>query len=188
MVSVLVQVFYSCLFWLVPIWYGLTLNVTRIRRWPPLPKFQSEREIAEELQWGANWRPDPLKGMLDVLMDPRKMQQRIDDGDKEFGDCDDHALYWATALLQSGIADRAWLGTVWYGKGHVVCVYQRDQLAYWTDYGLPQHVVEPWGWAHQVAGTRGKRATSAGMIEVKLRPNGAPRLRWFVGLRCRGRL
>lgn len=176
------RLFYRRFYWLVPLWYGLSLNVTRMRRWPPLPKFYNEREIATELAWGKNWRPDPLRGLLDVVMDPRKLQHRIECGETEFGDCDDHALYWATALLQSGMADRAWLGTVWYGEGHVVCVYQRGKLAYWVDYGLPAHVVAPWGWAHLVATQRGRVAMCAGMMEVRLRPSGAPRLRV-----CRGR-
>lgn len=182
-----VRFFYAYLYLLVPIWYGLSLNLTRIRRYPPLPKFYSPREIAEELEWGSKWRPDPVRGLLDVVMDPRKMQARIDDGDSKFGDCDDHALYWATALLQSHLADRAWLGTVYYsepgkrGTGHVVCVYQKGTHVWWTDYGLPTPVVAPWGWAYEVANVRGKALHAAGRVEVTLRANGAPRLRWFKG-------
>jgi len=177
-----VRVFYRFLFWLVPIWYGLTLNATRLRRWPPLPRFYQAKEIAEELEWGSHWRPDPLRGVLDVVMDPRKMQNRIDAGESEFGDCDDHALYWATALLQSGLADRAWLGTAWYGEGHVVCVFDKDGERFWTDYGIPKRVRTAWDWAVAVGRERGKTSTCAGMLQVKLRPNGAPRLCFVRGL------
>lgn len=189
MVTIAVRFFYFAFYWTVPLWYGLTLNLTRVRRWPPLPRFYNVREIAQELDWGQHWRPDPLKGMLDVLMDPRKMQARIDDGDREFGDCDDHALYWATALLQSGLADRAWLGTVWYGRGHVVCVFENKGLSYWTDYGLPTTFQAPWAWAYDVAARYGKLAQHAGLIEVVLREhNGAPRLRFVRGLSRKTRL
>lgn len=180
----LVRFFYRFLFVLVPVWYTVTLNVTRLRRWPPLPRFYTDREIAEELAWGEHWRPDPWRGYLDVVMDPRKMQARIDAGETRLGDCDDHAMYWATALLQSGLCERAWIGTVWYGKGgHAVCVFQRNGQEWWTDYGLPGAILAPWGWAYEAAIERDKQAVCAGMVEVKLRPNGAPRVCWFRGRR-----
>lgn len=184
-----VRFFYRYLYRLVPLWYGLTMNLTRFRRWPHLPSYLAAREIAKALNWGQNWRPDPIKGVLDVMMDPRKFQCRIDNGDEEFGDCDDHAIYWCTALLQSKLAERAWLSTVWYGnegekgQGHVVCVYAREGLWYWCDYRDPTPTVGEWDWAAEVADGYGKKPIAAGMTEVCLRKrSGAPRFR-FMGAR-----
>lgn len=184
MTDKLVRFFYKRLYWLVPLWYGLTQHLTSWRRWPPLDRYYTTREIVEALKWGAHWRPDPLKGNFDVLMDPRKMQSKIDNGDTEFGDCDDHALYWCTALLQSRLADRAWLSTIWYAlpgqksTGHVVCVFEKGNGRFWCDYREPRHTATEWGWAHDVAAAYGKKALAAGMVEVQLRHSGAPKFRF----------
>jgi hypothetical protein len=189
MTSGLVRFFYKYLYrFFVPFWYGLTMNLTRFRRWPRLSSYTTTRQITEALNWGQNWRPDPLKGNFDVLMDPRKFQAKIDAGDDEFGDCDDHAMYWCTALLQGGLADRVWFSSVWYanagdkGSGHVVCVFEKDGEQYWCDYRDPTPVVIHWGWARQVATGYGKLPIAAGMIEVRLRKSGAPRFK-FSGVR-----
>jgi len=177
-----VRLFYRRFYWFTPLWYGFTSFLTRFRRWPPLPGYKNAKEIAEAINWGKNWRPDPLKGVLDVMMDPRKFQSRLDAGDKEYGDCDDYAIYWCTALLQSELADRAWFGSIWYAKpgekasGHAVCVFERDGLRYWCDYKEPRIAIDMWEWARDVAALRGRIALAAGMTEVKLRKrSGAPK-------------
>lgn len=175
MLNKLARFFYKRLFWLVPLWYGFTMNLTRLRRWPEIDHYMNTREITEALRWGDGWRPDPLRGVLDVLMDPRKFQKRINDGASEFGDCDDHAMYWCTAMLQSGIADRAWFASVWYakpgekGKGHVVCIFEREGMRFWCDYGDPRPTLDTWEWATDVAEGRGANMLAAGMVEITLR-------------------
>lgn len=182
----LAQFFYRRLYWLVPWWYGTTQLLTRRRRhWPDVARYTSHRDIADAINWGRNWRPDPWNGRLDVMMNPRKFQARIDAGDEGFGDCDDHAIYWATALLKSKLCRRAWLGTIWYSKedgsrasGHVVCVYETESgRRFWTDYGIGKPFDGEWGWVAQVAASRGKIPHAAGMFGVKLRRNGEPKLR-----------
>jgi hypothetical protein len=183
MTDKLVRFFYKRLYWLVPLWYGLTQWLTGWRRWPDLDHYYTTREIVEALKWGQHWRPDPIKGVLDVLMCPGKFQAKINAGDTEFGDCDDHALYWCTALLQSGLASAAWLGTVWYGregqksKGHVVCIFAVEGLHFWCDYRDPSPSLTRWEWATDVAVARDKDAIAAGVTEVVLRRNGAPKFR-----------
>ena len=171
-----IQFFYDRLFWLVPLWYGFTMALTRWRRWPEVKRYIHTREITEAISWGEAWRPDPLKGVLDVMMDPRKFQHRINAGDAGIGDCDDHAIYWATALLKSGLAEKAWIGSAWYGdargknsKGHVVCIFQHKGRRFWVDYRDPHLLDTAWSWAYTVALDRGKLLYCAGMVEVLVR-------------------
>jgi len=188
----LVRFFYRTLYWIVPWWYGLTLTLTRRKnKHPEVATYKTVTEIPVALNWGRNWRPDPIKGALDVCMHPRKFQANIDSGSTEFGDCDDHALYWATALLKSGLADRAYLGTVWWSKegekdvGHVVCVFDKDGDTFWTDYGIPRKAVDGdnWSWAKDVVNRRRATLQAAAKFEVRLRRNGSPKLRKRTGKR-----
>ncbi len=184
----LVKFFYRVLFWLVPWWYGFTMQLTRKRRYPELTRFHDWDGISEELSFGRRWRADPVKGALDVLSHPRKVQDKIDHGDSGIGDCDDHAIYTATALLQSHLAQRAYLGTVWgqrpgdkRGFGHVVCVFE-DRLGdtYWADYRPPSRTIGPWGFARDYCFQTGAVIHAAGLIEVKLRKSGEPKLRKII--------
>lgn len=181
----LARFFYRCLYWLVPWWYGLTLTLTRKRRYPEVAAYKHATDIAVALDWGRTWRPDPLGGLLDVCMHPRKFQALLDAKAKEVGDCDDHALYWANALMVSGLADKVWLGTVWYNKpgekgglGHVVCVFEFLGATWWADYGLPHPVPEGqnWWWASDVALRRGSIIQAAGLIRVNINKRGEPHL------------
>ena len=180
----LAKFFYRFLYWLTPWWYGLTQTCTRKKRYPEVREYASANEIPAAINWGRSWRADPWKGILDVQMSPRKFQKHLDDGAPS-GDCDDHALYWCTALLRNGLAERAWLATVWYSKpdgsgkeGHVVCVFEvpsgGDFL--WADYRAPRRFKGDWGWALDLADSRGKIVHAAGLIEVKLRKSGEPKL------------
>lgn len=172
----------------VPLWYGLTMAITGIREHSEISAYATPEGIAAALKWGRHWRPDPLKGNFDVLMHPRKMQERIYRGAEGFGDCDDHAMYWCTALLTNGLADRAWFSTVWYtavdgsSTGHCVCVYEKAGEVRWTDYGDPRPYEGRWGWAEQVAQDSRRTLQAAGMIEVKLRRKGSPKF-MFRGVR-----
>jgi len=114
------------------------------------------------------------------MMSPRKFQAHID-SNGEMGDCDDFAIYWATALLKSGLCDRAFIGTTWRGKpgkrgsGHALCVFQAHGAYWWADYNRPR-ICTQWGWASDEAERRGMVPTAAGLIEVSLRRSGEPRL------------
>lgn len=182
---------YRAFYFFVPWWYGMSMRFTRRnRKNPQVAEYTSTRQIAEAINWGRNWRPDPWKQALDVVMHPRKFQAKINAGDDEFGDCDDHALYWATALLKSGLADRAWMGTIWYqkpdakkGSGHAICVFEKDGKTFWADYGMPRAVGEGWEWAHDAAGVRRSELKAAGKMEIIFRRNGEPRFKKVNGKR-----
>jgi hypothetical protein len=162
----------------------------RHRKNPQVAVYTTTRQIAEAINWGRNWRSDPWKGALDVVMHPRKFQAKINAGDTEFGDCDDHALYWATALLKSGLADRVWMGTIWYqkpdkkkGSGHAICVFEKDGKTFWADYGTPRAVEEGWAWAYDAAKVRRADLRAAGKMEIVFRRNGEPRFKKITGKR-----
>ena len=161
----------------------MTQTLTRKKKYPEVKTYESIADIPPAIKYGRNWREDPIKGLLDIVMSPRKFQYLIDKGSEEFGDCDDHALYWAAALLKSNLADKAWLGTVWYSKadgsmksGHVVCVFSKGGKSYWADYRNPSLFEGTWEWATQVAQSRGKVLHAAALIEVKLRKSGHTKL------------
>lgn len=177
--------FYRFFYWFVPWWYGFTMQMTRKRRYPEMPRFKHTEHIIWELDYGRRWRKDPGKrGNLDVLSHPRKVQSRIDEGKVGIGDCDDHAIYWATALLENNLAQRVYLGTIWAkrpserkGFGHVVCVWEdRVGDTYWADYREPGRTVGPWGFAFDYVRRSGALVHAAGLIEVKLRKSGQPKL------------
>lgn len=156
--------------------------MTRKKRYPEVKFYGSADLIPAGIEYGRKWREDPWKGILDVTMTPRKFQRNLDEG-RPVGDCDDHALYWCTALLKSKLADKAYLGTIWYSKpdgsgksGHVVCVFSKEGRTYWADYRKPAAFGGKWGWAEQVASSRGKVCHAAGLIEVRLRKSGEPKL------------
>lgn len=179
----LAKFFYRFLFWITPWWYGLTQTFTRKKRYPPVKFYGSVSAIPAGVEHGRYWRADPWKGILDVMMSPRKFQRNLDEG-RPAGDCDDHALYWATALLKSNLADKAFIGTVWFSKpdgseksGHAVCVFVKNEKCYWADYNNPRRFTTNWEWSEQVARNRGKVCHAAGLIEVKLRKSGEPKLR-----------
>ena len=180
----LVKFFYRFLYFLVPIWYGLTVALTRKRRYPPVQTYAFIEDIPRAFDFGTRWRPDPVKGALDVLMNPRKFQERINTEAPDLGDCDDHALYIATSLLKSRLCQKAYLGTVWYtrsnGKsyGHVVCVFEdRRGDTYWMDYNTPSRTIGDFGWAIDMCQKKRARLHAAAYFEVTLRRNGEPRLR-----------
>ena len=84
--------------------------------------------------------------MFDYLTHPSRLQHNIDN-EKPFGDCDDHAIFWATVLKKSGLVDRVWFGyytMLKKGNGqmsaHALCIYEKDGKEYWCDYRLPNKV------------------------------------------------
>lgn len=179
----IVKFFYKWLYWLVPWWYGLTMTLTRKRRYPDLPYYRTVYDVSRALSLGRRWRPDPLGGKLDVLSHPRKVQWKMDRGNGGIGDCDDHAIYWATAILQNNLAQRVYLGTVWAkrpsdkrGFGHVVCVWDDGRDIYWGDYFAPSRTLGIWSWAHDYSLQTQSVVHAAGLIEVKLRRSGEPKL------------
>ena len=135
---------------------------------------EDPKEIPEAFDYGAKYIRDPLGGKLDYLAHPTLLEKRLSEG-KSFGDCDDHAIYYASKLKKSGLADRAWFAYYTMcdvtGSGmssHAVCVYEKDERIFWADYRIPREVLSKWDFAVYSAGIYGKKPIAACMLEVEL--------------------
>lgn len=162
------------LYWFARFWYNLSMFLTRKPR-IKLPAYISIDEIAEVMDEVAHkWRPDPIKGVLDVCMHPTKFQRKLTQDVQELGDCDDYAAYWAACLAKNGLARNVHLASVFFddGKkvgGHAVCVFQvyGDEAWYWADYGEPNKIGSFWDYAQEVAEAYGGEKVVAFAFEVK---------------------
>ena len=173
-----IKFFVSRLSWIVPLWYGMSMFFTR-KKATPVKTFLTAEDIAVQLDGGADWREDPWSGVLDVCMHPTKFQGRLNEAvlgeTDEIGDCDDHAAYWAAALLKSGLATKVWFSFLQMRKkdtgkvsGHVVCVWNDTSgNLLWADYVNPTLIVDKWDWAEGNAKARNAEVIGAAMIEVE---------------------
>lgn len=109
----------------------------------PVATYTNINDIPKTLKWGSGYKFDPPR---DPVYHPTQIQKRIDAGYK-IGDCDDHAIYWAAALIKNKLAKRVWFSTYFYTTdsgeraGHAICVFQGlDGKYYWGDYSTPNPV------------------------------------------------
>ena len=135
--------------------------------------YLSTTEIANDIDWGTRYKKDPLNGKLDYLTHPSRLAHNAEN-ELLFGDCDDHAMFWCVGLLKSELAERAWfcfysMEKVETGKtsAHAICVYERNEMFYWTDYNLPACLDE---YRHKAfdrsAATYGAVPIAGAMIEI----------------------
>ena len=166
-------VFYTFFLWAVPFWYRLTMFLTKSSD-HPVKKYSTYLEILDALKHGTRWTGDPLGGAIDNIYHPTRVQEHIEK-DKDIGDCDDHAVYWATALLKSGLARRAWLSFYQYQKndtgeigGHVICVFESKKTGetMWVDYYPPLAIKNREDWISYFEKTKNRRALYAAEIPV----------------------
>ena len=133
------------------LWYRLTMRLSK-KIGSSVKKYNSIEEIPKAFNFGRKYRYDQLFGTKsDHLTHPSMLQWRIDN-DQEFGDCDDHAIYWCVSLLKSGLAKKVWFAFFAMKKvdeetgkvdrsGHAVCVfYGLDDQLYWCDYRDPRKI------------------------------------------------
>lgn len=176
----LIKIGFRHFLWFVKFWYGLSMFLTRTKT--HVKYYKSYSGIVEAIDYGRDWRSDPLKGVLDVVTHPTRFQDRLNEatpGVKDkIGDCDDHAAYWCVALLKSGLAAKAWFSfyqmrnkTTGKVGGHVVCVFEDHQgKRKWCDYDMPTTLYpeeSKFAWATQSAARFNSTVIAAGMIEVK---------------------
>lgn len=140
-----IKFFIKRLYWFVPFWYKISMWCTRFAALGiNVQPFASAEGIAERIDGRNNRKDDPWKGVLDVMIHPSLVQKRFYNS-KKIGDCEDHAIYWATALIQSYLAKNVWIGTVQYKKhgatktsGHVRCIWEDHDGLFWcADYYKP---------------------------------------------------
>jgi hypothetical protein len=164
---------YKHLMWFPKLWYTLTMRLTKING-SKVVLYNDTAEIASSFDWGMLYKRDPLQGKLDYLAHPSRLAKNIAD-DALFGDCDDHAIWWCTTLLKSGLAKRTWFSFYTMVKknslemsGHAICVLQYEDGTYaWTDYRLPSSLLEDWHkWPRRSAEVYEAEPVAACMIEV----------------------
>jgi len=144
--------------------------------------YETINDIPLKLKWGSLYKYDPPR---DPVYHPTQIQKWLDLG-KKIGDCDDHAIYWCTALLKSGLVKRVWFCMYFYEtaagehEGHAICVFEGlDGLMYWGDYSTPNPVLihsdllpTKFDWLITAMKSYGAVSiTSASMFEV-------PRINW----------
>lgn len=170
--------------WVIPFWYGFTIFVTRQRK-VSVTVYKELKEIPIALDYGRDWRSDPLKGALDVCMHPTKFQKRMDKATfgqhDKLGDCDDHAMYWCVALLKSGLAQKVWFSSFQYWDdktigGHAVCSFEdSDGQLWWCDYHMPEKMSDKWGFAIQGTSKKSAELINATQFEITLGRNDTPK-------------
>lgn len=159
-------------------WYSLTMRATR--RNYELKTVDSPEQIPVLFDYGSKYLKDPLDGKFDYLAHPSLLEKRLESG-QQFGDCDDHAIYYASKLIKSGLADKAWFAYYTMSDptgsnlaSHAVCVYEKDGQSFWADYRAPRKVKSVWDFAEQSAEIYNKRAVAACMFEIQLKSCDTP--------------
>lgn len=148
-------------FWVVPFWYNFTQWLTR-KKTAAIPRIERPVEVTRRLRGGALYKPDPLRGVVDYMSHPGRVQRRLDRGEK-VGDCDDHVAYWCRCLLTLPDVEWVKLGVVVYhydgerlATRHTVALWEDDTgQRWWADYGKPRQWGEDWHFSHQVVESMG---------------------------------
>ena len=126
-----------------------TMKISEILKKCPIPIFNSPKEIKLLIDNGKLYKHDNIANVItDYLIHPRVIQCRLEQK-IQFGDCDDHAIYWCTALKKSKLAKKVWF-SFFTMKGrwpddtyqsHAVCVFLgQDYNLYWCDYSDPRKI------------------------------------------------
>ena len=170
-----IKLVYRYLMFFPILWYSITMKLTKVES-KRVRKHESFDDILEDIAEGANYKKDPLNGHLDYLTHPSRLAQNVAEGGP-FGDCDDHAIYWCTSLLKSGLASKAWFCFYTMVKkstqemsSHAVCVFQNKEngMYFWCDYGSPNYLDEDRNkFCYRSAEKYGAYPVAAVMIEVE---------------------
>lgn len=141
------------------LWYRITMAWSKNKK-VRLPKYNKVEDIPKAFRYGKDYRYDEFFGTraADHLTHPTELQSRINKGEK-LGDCDDHAIYWCTALKKSGLAQKVWFA--FYAmeheetkeqQAHAVCVFaDKDNNIFWADYRNPRKLDNVKDFMHQSA-------------------------------------
>jgi len=137
-------------------WRGLSMRMSLdSANGAHLAVIDDPKRIAELIEFGGNYRPDPLKGKFDATIHPRFVQHKIDT--KTYGktnlDCDDFSMYSCALLLKNKLADKVWFTTIQWGGdygGHAFYVYQKGEDFFWGDYGYPVPISDKWAYVEKV--------------------------------------
>lgn len=130
--------------WFGQLYYILTMKISQKFPNCPIPLYYASENIAKSLDYGKLYKHDNVANIFkDYLIHPRVIECRLKSR-TPFGDCDDHAIYWCTAIKKSKLAKKVWF-SFFTMKGrwpddtyqaHAVCVLQDfEGKFFWCDYG-----------------------------------------------------
>jgi hypothetical protein len=132
--------------WFSKVYFSLTMKISKNLTQCVIPIFSDTKQITQILNYGKLYKNDNVGEIIkDYLIHPRVIQCRLQNK-QLFGDCDDHAIYWCTALKKSNLAKKVWFSIYsmkarWPDdtySAHAVCVFQgHDEKFYWCDYQNP---------------------------------------------------
>jgi hypothetical protein len=135
--------------WFSKIYYILTMKISQNLPKCKVPIFYKLEDIVKALNYGKLYKHDNVANVFkDYLIHPSTIQCRLEKNIL-FGDCDDHAIYWCTAIKKSKLAKKVWF-SFFTMKGrwpddtynsHAVCVFQDfEDKYYWCDYSSPREI------------------------------------------------
>ena len=144
--------------WFSRLWYSITMFVTKFSsNTLPVRTILHSDQLASLIEVCKYYRKDPLNGKFDYLAHPTRLEYNISNKDKGmFGDCDDYAIYWISALLKAKIAKEAWFSFYIFRdkgemnkKGHAICVYRDYEGQLWqADYRQPKRIEKMGDWLY----------------------------------------
>jgi hypothetical protein len=141
----------------------------------PVKIYNNFDQIRNALKSGNLYEHDNIADVIkDYLIHPRVIECRLN-SNKNFGDCDDHAIYWCTAIKKSKLARKVWFSFfTMTGRGvddsinsHAVCVFLGyDNKYYWCDYKNPNLLDKPSNFQVKSANLYGCDALCGAMWEI----------------------
>lgn len=156
------------------LWYSITMLFSKREKQCKVPVFNSFAEIRKILKDGKLYTHDVFGGLsTDYLIHPRVIQCRLESV-SPFGDCDDHAIYWCTAIKKSKLAKKVWFSFFTYKSltedkysGHAVCVFLGvNNKYYWCDYRDPRPIEFASDFQNDAAAVRKSKSIAGVLWEV----------------------
>lgn len=142
----------------------------------PVQEYKNVEEISVRLKKGKLYKYDNIGDVIkDYLIHPRVIECRLDN-EELIGDCDDHAIYWCTAIKKSNLAKKVWFsfftmkhkGIPDQYSSHAVCVFiANDDKYYWCDYTNPRNIEKLSDFQIKSAELYGCEAICGAMWEIK---------------------
>ena len=170
--------------WFSKLWYSFTMLLSKKLEKCPIQIYNNVEEIKNALGKGSLYKYDMIAGVKsDYLIHPGVIQCRLESKTK-FGDCDDHAIYWCSALKKSKIAKKVWfsfftmkeIGVDNSYSSHAVCVFtdKQDQM-YWCDYRSPRNIQKFADFQKESAKLYGNEPVCSVMWEIcEIKPDDTP--------------
>ena len=170
--------------WFSKVWYSFTVLFSKRLEKCSIPLYSDVEQIKNALGKGSLYKHDIIAGMKsDYLIHPAVIQCRLESQTK-FGDCDDHAIYWCSAIKKSKLAKKVWFcfftmkatGVDNSYSSHAVCVFlDKEDKLYWCDYRSPRNIKKYADFQKESAKLYGNEPVCSVMWEItQIKPDDTP--------------